>query len=110
MLKEQYEDILNNITKNLSDQGQVTKLLNELREDYEKQLNDLEKFKNSNEDLLSKNENLRASNMQLFLKLGAKKEEDNKPDEKEETNENNENDEKDKKSFENLFDENGGLK
>lgn len=107
MLKEQYEEILNNITNSLDDQGEVTRLLNDLREDYENQLNDIEKLKNSNEDLISKNENLRSSNMDLFLKLGSKKEENNEPDEKEEIIENDEND---KKSFDNLFDENGGLK
>lgn len=76
-------------------------MLSELQEHVTADYDQLETLTNSNKQLTDDNENLRKSNLQLFLKIGSK----NKP---EETGLETE-PEKDLK-YENLFDENGGLK
>ena len=89
------QEILNNLT----DQAKVSTVLSELIEDYNTVTAETETAKTTAQKLTADNEKLRQANMNLFLKVGeTKKEEQPKPDE-------------DKiPKFEDLFDENGNLK
>ena len=81
-------------------------LISALREEVEKDYDNIETLTTANKTLSDDNETLRSANMKLFLRVGESKDEgerikdntgiDDKP--------------KEKRKFEDLFDEKGGIK
>lgn len=104
MKKEEHKSKLEEVLNNLQDQGKVTEILAEITNDYEDITTKLDTFASTNEKLTQDAESLRAANMKLFLQIGSTpKPEDIKPEPEPDAP-------KEKKTFENLFDEKGGLK
>ena len=99
MKPEEFNAKTQEILSNLTDQAKVSTVLSELIEDYNTVTAETETAKTTAEKLTADNEKLRQANMNLFLKVGETKKE-------EET----EQDEDNKPTFEDLFDENGNLK
>lgn len=102
MTGDEHTALIQKIRQSLSDEGQVSTLLAQLSEDYTNVLADSAEKTTKAEQLTKDNESLRSANMQLFLKVGnnpgpEKKDPEDKPEDK-------------KLSFENLFNEKGGLK
>lgn len=83
------------------DDVQRRSLLADLQTEASSLYDSNEELTNTNQTLTQDNENLRSANMKMFLKLGKPDEDDkNKPGENK----------PEKRSFENLFDEKGGIK
>lgn len=105
---EDHTKIIQDIAKNLTDQAKVTELLAELSTDYAEQTKSLAELPTLKEN----NEKLRSANMNLFLQVGEISK-DTKPG-AEQTPPGGEKTppggEETKLSFENLFNEKGGLK
>lgn len=99
MKPEEFNAKTQEILSNLTDQAKVSTVLSELIEDYNTVTAETETARTTAEKLTADNEKLRQANMNLFLKVGeTKKEEETKQDED------------NKPTFEDLFDENGNLK
>lgn len=99
MKPEEFNAKTQEILSNLTDQAKVSTVLSELIEDYNTVTAEMETARATAEKLTADNEKLRQANMNLFLKVGeTKKEEETKQDED------------NKPTFEDLFDENGNLK
>lgn len=99
MKPEEFNAKTKEILSNLTDQAKVSTILSELIEDYNTITAETETARTTAEKLTADNEKLRQANMNLFLKVGeTKKEEEIKQDED------------NKPTFEDLFDENGNLK
>lgn len=99
MKPEEFNAKTQEILSNLTDQAKVSTVLSELIEDYNTVTAETEIARTTAEKLTADNEKLRQANMNLFLKVGeTKKEEETKQDED------------NKPTFEDLFDENGNLK
>lgn len=109
MTREEHETLVQNIMNSASNQAELSLLLTQLTEDYEKVLTESETATKSVTDLTADNENLRKVNMQLFLKVGHK--DAGNQNNKEGSNGKEGNGEEGKTaSFEELFDEKGELK
>lgn len=104
MTREEHKALIQNIMNNASNQAELSLLLTQLSEDYEKVLTESETSASSLATLTKDNEQLRSVNMQLFLKVGHEKPktEEQKTEVKEENNDN--------LSYDTLFDEKGVLK
>ena len=102
---EEFQKVLNDIRSNLDDTAKVTELLESVSLDYSEMSKENNTLSTNNEKLIKDNDNLRNVNMDLFLKVGSQRSEENQKSENQvqETQEN-------KLSFENLFDKNGNLK
>ena len=102
---EEFQKVLNDIRSNLDDTAKVTELLESISLEYSEMTKENNTLSTNNEKLIKDNDNLRNVNMDLFLKVGNQRSEENQKAENQvqETQEN-------KLSFENLFDENGNLK
>lgn len=99
MKPEEFNAKTQEILGNLTDQAKVSTVLSELIEDYNAVIAEMETARTTAEKLTADNEKLRQANMNLFLKVGeTKKEEETKQDED------------NKPTFEDLFDEDGNLK
>lgn len=99
MKPEEFNAKTQEILGNLTDQAKVSTVLSELIEDYNTVIAEMETARTTAEKLTADNEKLRQANMNLFLKVGeTKKEEETKQDED------------NKPTFEDLFDEDGNLK
>lgn len=99
MKPEEFNAKTQEILTNLTDQAKVSTILTELVEDYNTVTATTETATATSQKLTADNEKLRQANMNLFLKVGeTKKEEETKQDED------------NKPTFEDLFDENGNLK
>lgn len=70
MTHEEHETIITDILSNLGDQGKVSELLNNLREDYTTTLTNVNTLSTSNADLLKNNESLRNVNNKFMIRLG----------------------------------------
>ena len=81
-------------------------LLAELEDESGKDYDDLERLQTENQNLTSANETLREANMKLFLRVGESKTDK----EKKEDETGIKDTEKKRRSFDDLFDEKGGLK
>lgn len=107
--KEEHEEVLSNILKNVKDEsvGEVTQILQKLREEYEIDVNQFNTQNNTLEELNKTNEKLRNFNMELYSKIPinseVKKEEKQKEEEKKIV-------EEEKKNFDSLIDTLGGFK
>lgn len=105
---EEFQKVLNDIRSNLDDTAKVTELLESASVDYSEMSKENSVLTTNNEKLIKDNDNLRNVNMDLFLKVGNQRSEENQKTENQnqETQETQDN----KLSFDNLFDENGNLK
>lgn len=81
-------------------------LLSQLSEEATKDYDNLATLTENNQTLLKDNETLRDANMKLFLRVGADKTADEHKKDETGVDES----QKDKRSFDNLFNEKGGLK
>ena len=70
MTKEQHEKLLADILANVDNQGALTEILDNVRNDYTETLATLETLQTTSTDLTNKNEKLREVNSALFLKVG----------------------------------------
>jgi len=70
MTREEHEALVLNILANLSDQGQVSEMLNTLREDYSQQLTTVDTLTNEKTTLTTHNESLKNVNNKIMLQLG----------------------------------------
>lgn len=109
MKREEHKTKLQEILNNLTDQGKVTELLAELTSDYEVVSSQLETLQESNTTLSKDAESLRSANMKLFLQIGTKEDKQDENLNNESLNDDASLDNK-KLSFNDLFDEKGGLK
>lgn len=101
MTYEEHTELIQQIRTNLEDEGKVSNLLAQLSDDYQETLSNLNDATRTSEELTQANEKLREANLDLFLKVGSKKEEpENKLKEEDE----------EIKSFDDLFDDKGMLK
>ena len=87
------------ILKSLDDQAKVSELLAELTEHNDETFVDFTAATETGTKLVSDNEKLRQANLNLFLKVGSEKKEEERKIEEDQT-----------PKFEDLFDENGDLK
>ena len=106
MKREEHKDLVKKIMENAGNQGELSLLLTQLSEDYEKVLTESESAVATVATLGADNENLRRVNMELFLKVGHEKPKDNPTDNGGKTAPETPSNEL---TFEKLFDENGGL-
>ena len=81
METNELEDKIQEIKKSLSDEGKVTELLLNLRDDTISLITNYKETGLTNKDLLEKNENLRKVNMDLFSRVGEKVDSQSKVDE-----------------------------
>ena len=105
MKKEEFNEKLQEIGT-LEDIADVRVKLAELNSEVVNVFDDSEKLKENNEKLTNENEKLRSANMELFLRIGANKTEEEIKEEqigKEEK-------EPEPRKFEDLFDGEGNLK
>lgn len=102
------EDFINRITEigTCTDDVNRRELLTQLREEVEKDYDNLSSLEETNKNLSNDNETLRDANMKLFLRVGAEKTDDEHKEDKTGVK----GGEKEKRSFDNLFDEKGALK
>ena len=75
------EDKIQEIKKNLADEGKATELLLNLRDEAITVITSFKETDLVNKDLLEKNENLRKVNMDLFSRVGEKVDSQSIPDE-----------------------------
>lgn len=108
MKREEHKTIINSLLGMVAPEHQATasEQLTKLTEDYEEVLTASENLTTANAELAKNNETLRNVNAKLFLKVG----ETENPNKKKEENENHDDEGKEKISFDDLFDEKGGLK
>ena len=104
MTLEEFQNHVNDIRSNLDDVAHVTEVLNTLASDYTEMVKTNNSLTENNNKLIKDNDNLRNVNMELFLKVGEKRTNDNKNNLI-----NTEEDKKDIPSFESLFDKEGNL-
>jgi regulator of replication initiation timing len=90
---------LQDAMKNLGDQAKVSTIFAELTEDYNTVSAETETAKATAEKLTADNEKLRQANMNLFLKVGETKKEEQQQEQKDT-----------KPKFDDLFNEKGELK
>lgn len=107
MKREEHKELVQKIMANAGNQAELSMLLTQLSEDYEKVLTESETATTNVTNLTTDNENLRRVNMELFLKVGHTKQ-DNPADDK--GGNPTDNGGIPELTFEKLFDENGGLK
>lgn len=102
------QDFLNRITAigSCDDDVQRRELLSQLSEEASKDYDNLATLTETNTTLMSDNETLRQANMKLFLRVGADKD----PDEQNKDKTGVDDKGKEKRSFDNLFNEKGGIK
>ena len=100
MTQEEFTQHLRDIKLNLSDEGKVTELLANISDGFSEVVANANTVTQTNEQLTQDNESLRASNMQLFLRIGVPAEKDDKKQDEEPK----------KKSFDELFNEKGERK
>lgn len=105
MKKEEFDEKIQEIGK-LEDVADIRVKLAELSDDMTEAFSSLDSLKETSEKLTSENEKLRSANMELFLRVGANKSEE---EIKEETI-GKEEKEPEPRRFEDLFDGNGNLK
>lgn len=108
MKREEHKEIIQKIMANAGNQGELSLLLTQLSEDYEKVLTESETATANVATLNTDNENLRRVNMELFLKVGHPKQDTHADDKG--GNPDPEIKGQTELTFEKLFDENGGLK
>ena len=70
---KEYNQKMNDLKANLSDEGKATSIMAELLEDYKDVQNELNSTKLINEDLKNKNTSLQDTNCKLFLKVNSDK-------------------------------------
>ena len=70
---KEYNQKMNDLKANLSDEGKATSIMAELLEDYKDIQNELASTKLINEDLKNKNTSLQDTNCKLFLKVNSDK-------------------------------------
>ena len=104
----QKQDFLNKITEigKCEDDVQRRELLSQLSEEASKDYDNLATLLATNATLTNDNETLRQANMKLFLRVG----EERNPDDKRKNETGVDDKGKEKRSFDNLFNEKGGLK
>lgn len=102
------QDLLNRITAigSCDDDVQRRELLSQLSEEASRDYDNLATLTETNQTLMNDNETLRQANMKLFLRVGEEKDPDGKR--KDETGIDDKKNEK--RSFDNLFNEKGGIK
>jgi regulator of replication initiation timing len=105
MKKEEFDEKIQEIGK-LEDVADIRVKLAELSDDMTEAFSSLDSLKETSEKLTSENEKLRSANMELFLRVGANKSEE---EIKEETI-GKEEKEPEPRRFEDLFDGKGNLK
>lgn len=98
MTREEHAELMRNILAANGDQAKLSTLLTQVSEDYGKILTEDETLKGENETVKKDNENLKNANMQLFLKIPSEPPKKDEPPADE------------KRTFDELFDEKGGLK
>jgi hypothetical protein len=96
---EEFKAKTEELMQSLTDQAKVSTLLAELNEDYTKEMTEKTTAMTTAEKLVADNEKLRSANMNLFLKIGEPKKDEQKPTEIVNT-----------LTYESLFDENKNLK
>jgi len=99
MKPEEFKQKTAEILSNLTDQAKVSSILAELVEDYDREAVEKTTAQTTAQKLIADNENLRNTNMQLFLKVGETKVEDQKTKVEDNT-----------PKYEDLFDADGNLK
>ena len=105
MKKEEFDEKIQEIGK-LEDVADIRVKLAELSDNMTEAFSSLDSLKETREKLTSENEKLRSANMELFLRIGSNKSEE---EIKEETI-GKEEKEPEPRRFEDLFDESGNLK
>lgn len=105
MEKEEFNNKIQEIGQ-LEDVAEIRVKLADLSNDIAKVFDDSENLKGSNDKLTSENEKLRSANMELFLRVGANKSEEEIKEEKIGKEEKD----PEPRRFEDLFDEAGNLK
>ena len=105
MKKEEFDEKIQEIGK-LEDVADIRVKLAELSDNMTEAFSSLDSLKETSEKLTSENEKLRSANMELFLRIGSNKSEE---EIKEETI-GKEEKEPEPRRFEDLFDESGNLK
>ncbi len=102
------QEFLNRITEigSCDDDVQRRELLSQLSEEVSKDYENLSTLTETNATLMNDNETLRQANMKLFLRVG----EERSDDEKRKNETGVEGGTKEKRSFDNLFNEKGGIK
>lgn len=106
MIKEEFDKKLQEIGT-LEDISDVRVKLAELSDDMIKVFDDSTHYEETSKKLTEENEKLRSANMELFLRIGANKSEE---EIKEETIGKDEEQEPEPRKFEDLFDASGNLK
>lgn len=104
-MKEDFDEKIKDIGQ-LEDVAEIRVKLAELSDDMAKVFNDSSTLQESNEKLTAENEKLRSANMELFLRVGANKSDEEIKEEKIGKEEK----EPEPRKFEDLFDGDGNLK
>jgi hypothetical protein len=96
---EEFKAKTEELLQNHTDQAKISTILAELNDDYIKEMTEKTTALTTAEKLVADNEKLRSANMNLFLKIGEPKKEEQKTTPEDNT-----------PKYESLFDENGNLK
>ena len=104
-MKDEFNSRIQDIGQ-LEDVAEIRVKLAELSDDMAKVFDDSSIIEENNKKLSAENEKLRSANMELFLRVGANKSEDEIKEEKIGKEEKD----PEPRKFENLFDANGNLK